>query len=72
MDLTQIAPSVMFVAAGGYIYRRPMSARNLVSPREWRESPEQAAELQRDLAKGLGVALILGGVLWFVVAFAIG
>ncbi|RDZ42936.1 hypothetical protein C5B91_13130 [Haloferax sp. Atlit-10N] len=72
MDPAQVVPSVMFVAAGGYLYRRPMSARSLVSPREWTEAPAKAEVLQRRLGKAVGVALALGGVLWFVVALATG
>ncbi|WP_396610913.1 hypothetical protein ACH9L7_11885 [Haloferax sp. S1W] len=72
IDLVQIVPSLMFVAAGGYMYSRPMSVRNLVSPQEWKESPEKAEQLQRGLAKAVGAALVFGGAVWFVVALATG
>ncbi|SEK91684.1 hypothetical protein [Haloferax larsenii] len=70
MDLTLLVPPLMFVAAGSYMYRRPMSVRNLVSPQEWKDSPEKAEQLQRGLGKALGAALALGGVLWIVVGLA--
>jgi hypothetical protein len=71
MNLVELAPSFLFVAAGGYMYSRPMSVRSFVSPREWKESPKKAAQLQRVLAKAVGFALVGAGVLWFVIALAL-
>ncbi|ELZ87382.1 hypothetical protein C453_03489 [Haloferax elongans ATCC BAA-1513] len=70
MDLALLVPPLMFIAAGGYMYRQPMSVRNVVPPKEWKESPEKAEQLQRVLAKAVGAALALGGVLWLVVGLA--
>lgn len=69
MDLLNSSP-LIFVAAGGYMYSRPMSVRTLVSPREWKESPKKAEHLQRGLAKAVGLALVVAGVLWFVVGLS--
>ncbi|WP_411967733.1 hypothetical protein [Haloferax sp. YSSS75] len=72
MRLAELAPSLIFVAAGVYMYSRPMSVRSFVSPRTWKESPEEATQLQRVLAKTVGFALVGVGVLWFVIALALG